>query len=872
MTIPTTSRTPDRVRASFAQASRRPARRRIIPAWTIYLLLALVLWLPRGLALDRFVAVDERSWLTRSGNFYLALSQGDWGATFQRYHPGVTTMWLGMAGFLAAYPGYPADAVGQIDSMSEGVEDFLKARDHPPMQMLAAGRSMVVLAIVGLLLLAYGLAAGLIGRGAALVGVLLFGFEPFGLGLTRMLHVDGLSSALMFVAVPAYLRFRQAPDQRPWRYLVLSGAAAGPAWLTKSPALFLLPFIGLVALVDLADAWRHGAPMGKTLRRTAGHLALWGAIAGAVFVIFWPAMWVQPLANLRAIVAAAGESAAEGHSKDIYFAGEVVAGDPGWIFYPVVYLWRTTPVTLLGLLLAIIAGIATLRRSRSSPRTGGRTASNRVSNVAWLAFYALAFTAFMTLGSKKFPRYMLPAYLPLDLVAGVGWWVTGAWLAARLGRPLWRVGLVTGAVALQAALALPHFPYYFTYYNPLLGGARAAPATMMIGLGEGLDQAARYLNSLPGARELTAAAWYRGGSFNYIFEGRDLDIEAFYAADYAVLYAHQWQRGVPSEQLLDYFATLTPVHTVTLHGLDYAWVYDLRHAPPPTYFTDWAGAIRLVETEIVPQNETEPIQAGQQVVVRFRLYTLASLDRNLNVVARLVDAAGNEIDRSEGWPYGSPTSTWQPGEVYVDGHEFDLPADLPPGYLRIEIGFFDAAAQRLITPTVAGTETPRADLLGAGYVGVGVNGLQPSTFATPYTLGDEMQLVGAEVGNTSLDTAQLPALTPSPGDTIELTLAWQPLRPPRHDYTTLLHLVGTDGVPVAQWDQPPLQDVVPTTIWREGDMLVDRYALPLPADLPPGDYRLLTGLYDLETLTRLRVTQEDVPTGDTIPLADVRIE
>src|SRR5688572_3806130 len=87
--------------------------------------LALLLWLPRGLELDHFVAVDERSWLTRSGNFYLALASGDWAATFQRYHPGVTTMWLGMLGFLWQYPDYPADAAGQISSMSTGIEDFL---------------------------------------------------------------------------------------------------------------------------------------------------------------------------------------------------------------------------------------------------------------------------------------------------------------------------------------------------------------------------------------------------------------------------------------------------------------------------------------------------------------------------------------------------------------------------------------------------------------------------------------------------------------------------------------------------------------------------------------------------------------------------
>src|SRR6187431_842346 len=61
----------------------------------ISLVLALLLWLPRALALDRFVAVDERSWMTRSGNFYLALSQGDLASTYQYYHPGVTTMWVG---------------------------------------------------------------------------------------------------------------------------------------------------------------------------------------------------------------------------------------------------------------------------------------------------------------------------------------------------------------------------------------------------------------------------------------------------------------------------------------------------------------------------------------------------------------------------------------------------------------------------------------------------------------------------------------------------------------------------------------------------------------------------------------------------------
>ena len=67
--------------------------------------LLLVLWLPRGLELDRFVTVDEPKWLERSGSFYTGLVRGNFQETFQREHPGVTITWAGMAGYLWRFPG-----------------------------------------------------------------------------------------------------------------------------------------------------------------------------------------------------------------------------------------------------------------------------------------------------------------------------------------------------------------------------------------------------------------------------------------------------------------------------------------------------------------------------------------------------------------------------------------------------------------------------------------------------------------------------------------------------------------------------------------------------------------------------------------------
>ncbi|MGB3717605.1 MAG: hypothetical protein WA996_24525, partial [Candidatus Promineifilaceae bacterium] len=43
----------------------------------------------------------------------------------------------------------------------------------------------------------------------------------------------------------------------------------------------------------------------------------------------------------------------------------------------------------------------------------------------------------------------------------------------------------------------------------------------------------------------------------------------------------------------------------------------------------------------------------------------------------------------------------------------------------------------------------------------------------------------------------------------------------------------------------------PTTGWIEGEYIIDEHVLAIPADLPPGDYLLLIGLYDAENLQRL---------------------
>jgi len=86
---------------------------------------------------------------------------------------------------------------------------------------------------------------------------------------------------------------------------------------------------------------------------------------------------------------------------------------------------------------------------------------------------------------------------------------------------------------------------------------------------------------------------------------------------------------------------------------------------------------------------------------------------------------------------------------------------------------------------------------------------------------------------------------------ITLTLYWEARETPSADYQIFVHVLGAGPDPVAQGDGPPLAGDYPTTTWASGEVVADPHPVALPAGLLPGQYRLLVGMYDLETLARL---------------------
>ena len=159
-------------------------------------------------------------------------------------------------------------------------------------------------------------------------------------------------------------------------------------------------------------------------------------------------------------------------------------------------------------------------------------------------------------------------------------------------------GLVVAAVVtIQAISALAFYPYYYTYYNPLMEALRPGRQDPNRGYGEGLELAAAYLAAEPNPQEMTITAWYGRGPFSYFFPGETEPLKGVYQdpenvpqlietlrrSNYLVIYyAHQKIRNLPAN-VMAALEGIAPEHVIWLNGIEYVRIYRVEDLPPSFY-------------------------------------------------------------------------------------------------------------------------------------------------------------------------------------------------------------------------------------------------------------------------------------------------
>jgi hypothetical protein len=807
--------------------STRPARADLTRWWqsahvrtgVIVGLLFLAAWLPRAFYLDAFVTPDEPKWLSRSANFYYAMSDGDLTGTFQREHPGVTITWLGMFAFQQRLPDYPRLAPGHMIDLE--FERWLhESTNLHPLDLLVAGRWWVVLAVSLATAAAFIPLRALLGPLVAGLAALTLAWDPFFIALSRQLHPDGLLAILTLLAFLTFLAWLVAG--RGMGYLLASGVLGGLALLTKTSAIFLLPAAGLLVLAALV------AEMYQTRRipwRLIGASLGWLGLVGVTYVALWPVMWIEPVDVLLRITVQMQKYQAVGHNLPNYFLGEIT-WEPGAWFYPVVLLLRSTPLTLIGALLAVAWLLLPVR-----PRPDARRRETILALLGFMVIFILG----TTLVAKKFDRYILPAFLALDVLAVLGWvGLAEVVLRQRVDALSPRASgrlLALGAAAILLLHGLPgflHAPYYLTYYNPLAGGTRTAPRMLMVGWGEGLDQAAKWVREQSGDEPARVATWYLEGPTSYFLDVDDKSYGYYpspgfwFEADYAILYVNQWQRDNPSQRLIDYFFSREPAFVAQKRGLELARVYDLRNTPPPDFThiradapVTFADQLRLAAHRL----PVEAVYPGDAAEITLFHKRVAPVEENYLVELRLLDADGGILWRDQRWPAGIPTSSWPIDTIQHDVYNVQTPPALSPGAYPLSLTFLTPDGEQAL-PITEGAARTAAD---GGYLVTTLQVQAPSAIAIDavwapvqlHTIRHQPTLQPGQTLVTEIDAVG------------ETNGAWK----------ISLRLVDATGDVVAQLDKT----VEPTM----------RFQLDLPADLASGEYALSAVIYDPATLAPL---------------------
>jgi hypothetical protein len=93
---------------------------------------------------------------------------------------------------------------------------------------------------------------------------------------------------------------------------------------------------------------------------------------------------------------------------------------------------------------------------------------------------------------------------------------------------------------------------------------------------------------------------------------------------------------------------------------------------------------------------------------------------------------------------------------------------------------------------------------------------------------------------------------PSSGRRVGVYLHWQAESRLSTSLKVFVHVIGADGVPLAQDDSLPVLWTYPTNAWQPGEVVVDFHQFPLTAGVPAGEYILQAGLYDEATGVRVK--------------------
>jgi len=697
----------------MSQVVAASSQERTLAKLLVFIGLMLLILIPRLSQLDALATSDEQLWVARSANFYEALTIGDLADTYQFVHPGVPVMWAGAFGIWLHVPELAESAGGQIGIRGRAMPELLHSIGYSKIEFLVELRQVLIIVSAIVLFGGFLILSRLVGFVQAAVAIAFVSLDPMHIGLTRLLHVDGLSTNLLLLSV---LAFSLHLNEGSRRALAISAIAGGFACLTRSANAALIPILAFISFIDFMSATeitvrRFIRSVGPIARK----IAIWSAIALATFSAAWPAMWVAPAGTMRKMFVGGAELAAEPHARQMFFLGRMLLVDPGLLYYPVVLVYRVSAITILGLVVVIVALLR--------PRDIGKELPRRV--VQHLFLFSFSYLILLSIAPKKIDRYLLPVVVMLDLIAALGLISFAIWISNGFLRRVKRFSqLAFPACCLillisQAGFAAQSSPVFIDEANPLIGGTNGGRAAFSSNLGEGGKEIAESLMTIDNVEQLdiVTGLWpqtvdiylpfaTKAAIYTYDLEGAG----QWLSTDLLVVSFPEIQRGFYTQDYLNWFNSHEPIRTVyDDHGV-YARIYDIRGKPLPNFLTEFNGTPLgfgpgthlngVILPKLVAQGE------GAKVQLYFQQQGPPA---NLEMTIDVVDRHGQSVSTTRKTEYFNPTDVTTVVTLIVD-----TPIDAKPGRYTIQLSIRDVSSGLVLTLVPMSTSDPLSSVVPVG--------------------------------------------------------------------------------------------------------------------------------------------------------------
>jgi 4-amino-4-deoxy-L-arabinose transferase-like glycosyltransferase len=272
--------------------------------------------------------------------------------------------------------------------------------------------------------------------------------------------------------------------------------------------------------------------------------------------------------------------------------------------------------------------------------------------------------------------------------------------------------------------------------------------------------------------------------------------------------------------------------------------------PPNTVFSDKPPIQKALGANFSKQIELmgysvpatpSPSDKGLELTLFWRV--LDNLTKDYNVALRVLDDDGHLVGKYDGRPgnYNFPTFRWKAGDVLFGQFVIPLELGTPPGAYQVEIVLYEALKDRALNLDVLDAAgNPAGQFVTTQPISITRATKQPKVeelkLQQPrrFDFGRQIEMLGFFLDRESAE----------PGDPINVTIYWRALTNPRQEYQLQFKLLRTADDSREPTVQMPLLPHLPTSQWRQGDVIRAQYTYYVPLDARASERTLSLGLLD----------------------------